>query len=282
MPSEVSLMNRRIKNTKRQDDPLTPLLDEYFMKRDASPNRCTEFDFDVLDRPRPPGRLSPSSICGCLRAATFRFTGVAGSTLISPEQQAIFDDGKWRHLRLDWQFLDMQAVLGPDVFEVISIEEHVTKPDLFISGYLDIVVRINGLLYVIDFKGINGYGFDHLVKQGKPKHEHVLQLITYERLRRIRRGFLLYESKNDNRQKVFVVNWTPRLWQEVITWCKDVTRMMRRRHLPPMHPDCSGGTFLYGKCPYAKICYGTKTNAEIERMTFKNFDGVKETWERCL
>src|ERR1700738_3286440 len=125
MPSEISIMNRLIKNARRHDDPLTLLIDQYYLTRDKSKNRCRSFKPDLIPRGRPSGRLSPSSICGCPRAAVLKFTGVRGSKGLDPELEAVFDDGNWRHARLGWQFYDMQEVLGKDVFEVISVEEHV-------------------------------------------------------------------------------------------------------------------------------------------------------------
>lgn len=279
MASETQILSRLIKHAKNDKDPLTPLIDRYFLEREDSPTRCTIFDVSVLDRLRPAGRLSPSSICGCQRQAVFKFVGMEGRRKTDPETEAILDDGKWRHLRLDWQLLDMEAVLGPDVFKVISIEESVGFPKLFIAGSLDIVVRIHGLLYVIDFKGINGWGFEHVFKSNEPKVEHVLQLISYCRLRRIKRGLVYYENKNDNRTKIFPVRWTADSWTQVEEWCDEVLEHLELQRLPPMHPDCRDGRYLYNRCPFSRHCYGQQTAAQVERVTFRGFPGISQLWE---
>lgn len=277
-----SLLNKLIKNTKKHNDPLTPLIDQYLLKRDSSPNRYWGVPAPVEDRVRPVGRLSPSSICGCPRQAAFKFIGIKGQKLLDPESEIVFDDGKWRHLRLGWMCRDMEAVLGRDVFRVISIEEDVKFSDLMIAGSLDITVAIYGVPYVIDFKGVNHMGFEWLFNKGEPKIEHVRQITGYERLRKIKRGFIWYENKNDGRYLIFVVDYSPKVWREIKEWCQDVLDQMSREQLPLRHPECRDGRFLYGKCPYSRICYGNKTEAKIERLAYQNFPGVDAQWRKGL
>lgn len=277
-----SLLNKLIKNSLRHDDPLTPLIDRYLLERDSSPNRYWGVPAPVEDRTRPSGRLSPSSICGCPRQAAFKFLGIKVPKLTEPEAEVIFDDGKWRHLRMGWMCRDMEAVLGREVFRVISIEERVFYPELKIAGSLDITVAIYGVPYVIDFKGVNHMGFEWLFNKGEPKIEHVRQIISYERLRKIKRGFIWYENKNDGRYLIFVVDYSPKIFREVKAWCEDVLAQLSREQLPLRHPDCRDGRFLYGKCPFSRICYGNRTEAKIERLAFRNFPGVEELWERGL
>lgn len=280
MASEISIMNRLIKNARKHDDPLTPLIDEYFIKRPKSNERFWGLPADPEDRLRPPGRISPSSICGCPRAAVFKYTGgIEKKVGLDPETEAIFDDGKWRHLKLGSQFKDMEAVLGRDVFQVVSVEEDVQLDTLFIRGALDIVIKIRGVSYVVDFKGINSRGFEYIFKEDAPRAEHVLQVMTYEKMRRIKRGFLYYECKDTQQTKIYPVDWTPEAWVQIQEWCEEVIEAMDKEQLPPTHPECKAGRYHFYKCPYAHACFGGKQNAEIERITFRTFKGVPETWE---
>lgn len=282
MTTHTSLMNRLIKNVHKPNDPLTPLIDEYFIKRASAPHRFLKFEFNGEQRPRPAGRFSPSSICKCQRAAVFKFTGMQGTAVFNPQQEAIFDDGTWRHVKLDWQFYDMQEVLGPDVFKVVSVEEAVSYAPLFIKGSLDVVIKIRGVLFVVDFKGINDRGFEWVCQQGAPRKDHVYQLMCYQRMRKIKRGFLYYECKNDNRNKIFSVDWTPQGWREVQTWCSEAIEKMNRQQLPPLDPECKQGEYHFSRCPFAKFCFGSKTNAEVERLTYTSFESVEQLWEENL
>lgn len=260
-------------------DPLTPLLDRYYLERDASPNRLREYVVDMKERPRPHGRLSPSKLCACERQAAFSFLGMPGRKVIDPDQQGVFDDGHWRHHRWQATFLDMEMVLGKDEFEVLGIEERAEYDPLCIAGNLDIVVRIGRLYWVIDFKGINSWGFDRVYREHQPHEAHVLQLVAYMRARKVRRGLLMYEHKDRNSIVVFVVNFTRKRWEEVEKWCEKVLRKMEEEKLPPMSMACSAGTILYEKCNWGHICYGNKTPEQIRKRMYRGFKGIDEAWE---
>lgn len=277
-----NVLSTIIKNIKQTDDPLSPLIDQYMLKRDKSPTRYWDAPESVEDRYRPGGRLSPSSICGCKRQAVFKFTGARGRKIIEPETETIFDDGKWRHLRLDWQLHDMEAVLGRDVLRVISIEEFVSFEELRIAGSLDAAISIYGYPYVIDFKGINNLGFEWIQRRREPKQAHVRQLISYMRLRRIKRGILWYENKNNGHTLIFMVDFTAKMWKEVKEWCEDVIDDMERERLPLRHSECKKGRFNFGRCPYADTCFGNKTDAQIERETYKSFTSVEDLWQQGM
>lgn len=282
MPSSEGekILASLIKHMMNEDeDPLTPLLDEYYMTRHRSKRRLKQYIIDMEDRPRPHGRFSPSKLCGCERQAAFSFTGMPGRTTIDPEREGVFEDGKWRHHRHQATFRDMELVLGRKRFTVMSIEEVVEHSGLYIAGSTDAVIRIEGVWWVVDFKGINSWGFERVYRDNAPLRAHVLQLIAYMKLRRIRRGMLMYEHKDQNRTKVFVVKFSRKDWVEVEEWAGNVARQLELRVLPDMSPDCSAGTLLYERCPWAHVCFGNISPAKIQRRMYRNFPGVKEAWE---
>lgn len=262
-----------------EEDPLTPLIDEYYISRGRSKTRLRNFNVDMEDRPRPPGRMSPSKICGCERQAAFVFVGMPGRSVIDPEQEAIFEDGKWRHLKWDAMFLDMQMVLGKKKFAVVSIEEFVEIPELYVAGSLDAVVRINRENWVVDFKGINSWGFERVYREHVPHEAHVLQLICYMKARRIPRGMILYDHKDKNLTKIFAIRFTNKQFSEVTEWCERVIRKMNRQDLPPMSIECQAGTFLFEKCPFSYLCYGSKSYESIRRRMYRDIDSIEKLWE---
>lgn len=262
-----------------EEDPLTPLIDTYFLTRDNSEERLRSYTINMEERPRPPGRLSPSSICACERQAAFKFVGMPGRTQVDPESQAIFDDGHWRHHKWQATFLDMELVLGPKKFKVISIEEDVEVPELYIAGAADAVIVINGKKWVVDFKGINSWGFEAVFRNHKPHEKHVLQLLAYMKARKIRRGLILYDHKDRSRTKIFAIHFTGKDWAEVEEWCERVLRKLDRQELPPMSLDCHSGTMLFEKCPWAHVCYGKASPAKIKKRMYRNFTSVDEMWE---
>lgn len=278
--AEVRVLDQLIRHMKRvEEDPLTPLIDEYYVKRGRSKNRLRGFSIDMDDRPRPPGRLSPSKICGCERQAAFVFLGMPGRSIIDPEQEAVFEDGKWRHLKWDAIFLDMQMVLGKKNFAVVSMEEFVEIPELYIAGSLDAVIRVGGEKWVVDFKGINSWGFERVYREHMPHEAHVLQLICYMKARRIPRGMILYDHKDKNLTKIFAVRFTQKQWREVSEWCERIIRKMNNQDLPMMSHECQAGTFLFEKCPFSYVCYGNKSPEQIRRRMYKDIDSIEDLWE---
>lgn len=268
-------------------DPLTPLIDEYLLKRNLPKyrsKRLKEYSFDTEDRPRPGGRLSPSSLCGCERQAAFKFIGVEGVRRVDPNVELIFEDGHWRHHKWGYIFRDMEAVLGRRRFRVISIEEPIVIPSLYVAGSLDavIAIKIDGKWrrYVVDFKGANSFAFERAYRDRAPDPTYKKQILAYLKGRKIKKGILLYDSKNTSEPNVFVVPMTAGAWAEVKLWCKRIIEQLEGQKLPPMHPECQNGNFLYGKCPFKGICYGKLSDRQIRREVYVDFPGVDAMWER--
>jgi hypothetical protein len=261
-------------------DPLTPLIDQYMIERDTAPERLREITVPVADGIRPFGRLSPSSICGCKRAAMFRFLGIGGKKVITPQTQAIFDRGKWIHHQWGANFRDMEIVLGRDVFRVVAVEQSVSIDGLYIAGSLDILVMIRGVLWLIDFKSTNQWSFEAILRQHRPHEAHVRQLTTYEKARRVRRGGIFYDNKNDSRYMFFPVKFHEGEWAEVEEWTNKTLDKLEDESLPPIDEACKSGTFMYQRCPFSSLCFGDLSKGELERRVFRNFTSLDDYWER--
>ena len=283
MNSDTQILKNLVKHVKEEQyDPFTPLLDSYLIKRDKSPKRLEELTVPVPSRYRPGGRLSPSKLCGCERQAAFVFLGVKGKKSLDPEKELMFDDGNWRHHKWDAIFLDMEQVLGFKKFKVVAIEEKVMVPHLLIAGRLDAWVEINGIPWIVDFKGINMYGFDRVFRSMSPLESHVLQLIAYMRAAKIKRGFILYDEKNSSKTKVFTVQFTNSQWKIVAKWSKRIIDKLEAQEVPPKAAECKGGHFLYERCPFASICWGGASIDKIKRYAYKDFTSVEDLWKRGL
>lgn len=267
---------------KEDEDPLTPLIDDYLTKRNRSENRLTEYTIDMRDAPRPPGRFSPSTICGCERQAAFKFLGVPGRRVIDPEEEIVFDDGKWRHHRWQATFLDMQEVLGRNVFEVLEIEGESVIEDIYVAGSLDALVKIHGKRWVIDFKGANMWAWEYVYKNHTPIELHVKQLLSYMKAKRCKRGMLFYEQKDKNRVAIFIVRFSAEQFREVEQWCERVVRKMDNHKLPPKSLECKKGRFVFEKCPWTHLCYGATPERRVEIRAYRGFDGVERQWKAGL
>lgn len=282
------ILSRLIRNMhKRGEDPLTPLIDRYYMERDASPNRLREYRIDMTERPRPPGRFSPSNMGGCMRQAAFKFVGMPGRVKKDPMKEIIFDQGHWQHHKWQSRFLDMQEVLGPDTFKVISTEASVMVPEIYVAGSSDNVLRMvlesnKKRKAVLDIKSINDNGYTWVTRNDEPHETHVKQITTYGKGHGLKWGILLYDNKNNQEFKVFMINFEDSVWVEVSEWAEEVINFLETERVPPMHPECMAGNFLWNKCPYASWCYGTATPVKIRRKMYRDFPGVQEAWRDSI
>ena len=267
----------------RGEDPLTSIIDTYFLKRDEATERLQTYEVSLVDRLRPPGRLSPSSLGGCMRMAAFRYVGMQGRVKKDPQRELIFDEGNWHHAKWQYRMQDAELVLGSDTIQVLGCEENITIPELYISGYYDNWLRLqleNGRKrnFVIDYKSINDNGYGWVSRSDEPIPEHVKQLTTYGKGLGAKWGIILYDNKNNQDFKVFVIKFENATWMEVADWCEEVLAQLNEEKLPPMSPDCNAGTFLYNKCPYAHHCYGTASTVKIRRKMYRDFPGVEVAW----
>lgn len=284
MDEDAKILSRLIRNMKKRGvEPLTPLIDAYFMERGKpEANRLRHYEIDMMPRYRPGGRLSPSSIGGCMRQAAFKFVNMPGRVKIDPEREMIFEHGNWVHHEWQARMEDAQLVLGEDRLKVISKEEKVKIPELYIAGNSDNVLKLATLhgrkKYVIDYKSINDNGFGWISRQDEPKEEHVKQITTYGMGHAIPRGLILYSNKNNQQMKVFVIEFEHTVWAETMAWCEEVLSMLNDEELPPMHPECEAGNFLWNRCVYAHHCYGSATPVAIRRKMYKSFPGLEEAW----
>lgn len=286
--TDASILKRIVKGIQEEeDDPLSPLIDEYLIKRNLPKYahlRLKKHEIDVADRPRPPGRLSPSSLCGCERQAQLKFLGVRGRKKVDPDQELIFEDGHWRHHKWDFMFLEMERILGRDRFQVLHIEHPIVLDEFYVAGHLDAEIRIKvgkkWRRYVVDFKGANNFAFEKAYRDRQADATYIKQLFGYMKGRNCKRGILLYDSKDKNRYYVFAFKMEESIWGEVTLWCQKIIDQLREERLAPKHKDCHNGNFLYGRCPFAGLCFGGETDRQIQRKIFSDFPGVEKLWKR--
>lgn len=268
-----------VKSAKDGSDPLSPLIDEYFLTRPGRhklyvPSPDVDADFRS-------GRFSPSSSgdSKCIRAAAFQFVATSKKVKRDPEKELIFATGDALHLMWYGIFLDMQKVLGKERFEVVKIEGWVSLPELFFGGRFDILVRINGKLYIVDFKSINDAGFTRVMHGRGPNLDNRDQLIRYMRLKKVPLGILMYLNKNDSRWKVFVVEYRDHkdVWIKTVGWVKRAIGYLERQEVPPKHSECERDSSMARQCPFSYLCYAKKSKEDLHKLMYGG-KGYQEFW----
>lgn len=283
MGADSQMLSRLVKRMKnRHIDPLRPLIDEYLLARPTSPNRLSLYEAETSDRARPGGRISPSSVGGCEREAVLKFLGARGRRVIDPDSQLIFDDGNWRHHKWQFTFRDMEAVLGTEAFEVVEIEGQSRSKTLRVAGNFDAWVRMAGDDYIIDFKGANDAMFNRVNRDDEPMAKHVMQLLLYMKTKKVQKGIILYENKNNQLTKSFVITFDRAEWATTVDWISSVLNKIESKKLPAKPASCASGNFQYERCPYARLCYGGMTHEEISTLAYKDFTSIDDLWKRGI
>ena len=163
------------------------------------------------------GVFYPSNLGNpCNRMLYLAYNGLLPHQFIEPTLQRIFDCGDSLGLRYEKYFEQMGLL--------ISAESPVKCADPVISGRMDYVIKHkeHGKA-VVELKSINTRGFKALLD--KPKPDHIIQLQIYLHLSKIEHGIVLYEDKNDQQVKAFVVNYDEKVWTQIQERCYTIMNM---------------------------------------------------------
>lgn len=242
------------------DLPVTSQLQRWFIDNpDAA--LVSEKDFEkikkaLLEVPRiRSGSFSPSQLDTCKRKQIFSFLGVSRISLSeNPTLAAIFNDGKWRHIR--WQ----ANLLAAQVIE--EIEYSFFNKSLRYRGSLD--GYKDGL--IIEAKGTSA--LNYVVKRGKPNPEHELQGAGYfVGIPEADQISFIYECKMSQRWEEF--NYPRERFEDLINKVNRILQFLNEsvesKTLPEILRGCkkeSGKTFK--ECPYKNNCLQIKNWEEAE------------------
>jgi hypothetical protein len=173
---------RRIQQSRRareRGQVLVPLLEELLEHplavEDKADRLFMEDLFKKRARPREKGVFSPSMLAACTRQAYFAKTGVERRHAVSPQTNAYFFEGDWRHYK--WQFALWKLHRAGKIV-LIDVEVRVYHPDGDFAGTIDAIVIIDGEPYVVDFKGMHVREFQRFVRDGPDKKQRT-QVVGY-------------------------------------------------------------------------------------------------------
>lgn len=170
----------------------------------------------VLNQPRkdfPHPTISPSQISECMRKLVALLVGLKIEDKIEPQYQRIFDNGTYVHKR----FLKLYLPQTQIVCHLLNIEQETYKdfieftlhdPEYWLKGQPDAVIfnPADGLKYVFELKSVKHENFQNLAG---PELSHIMQVNLYMYLTNIPRAVILYECKNDQDIKEYVIEQQP-------------------------------------------------------------------------
>ena len=199
------------------------------------------------------GRFGGSGASTCHRRQIFNYLGVRQASLPDTRTSAIFNDGKWRHLR--WQTILLMAYI------IDEIEREVSFDRLHVSGSMDGAgtvpdnhpnPRYRGKRFGFELKGANPFVYDTLKNTGWKKYEN--QIARYFLAdSSLELYVLVVENKATQLWKEWVVSreLMSNLIMEDLTELEKLNNHLRARTLPLMLSMCEVQKGdIWQNCPY--------------------------------
>ena len=193
------------------------------------------------------GTYSASSLGACGRQQQF---GYIGLPQIAPSSRgaAIFHNGSFMHLR--WQ---MEGITEGWLREA---EVAIPENDYRLSGTMDGICDDGSIL---ELKSINDNGFRSVLAFG-PQKKHLMQGYAYALATGIKRVVFLYENKNDQEYREFVVDITEEHLEEAKDRAKYLWEKTDKRELiGPLSKCIDKEGFDYKYCPFRDQCLGIRS-----------------------
>ena len=239
-----------IKAEKKKADLLLTPRWEAFISRNRDlwlDESSIQFIFDELGTPERDrtNHFSASSQGFCERRQVFNHEGVPPKPTDS-DIHMIFHDGHFRHLK--WQALMLYAGLIDEVEVSCELEEFNLK------GTIDaMATHPERGKHGVEFKGANDRNYKFVLNEG-PMEKHLLQIHAYMIATDYRLWSLIYENKNTQEWKEFVIEFDQQIADEVIDSLKRMNTSVQQKVLPPVLSKCLDRKGPFRACPYSHIC----------------------------
>lgn len=221
--------------------------------------RNLELERDALQTimTRPPRvRMNTFSASGAGRCLRERQLAYMGTKRLTPDEKSmnIFANGDYVHLR--------HQVAGLIGGYITGAEVSVRNEEYNLTGTMDGLLD-NG--HGLEVKSINDRGFG-LVNTHGPKHDHDFQMHSYMLAADLEAFHIVYENKNDQRIKEYLVHRNEATIKKVIEELQKLQEAQDARALLPMLPGCVTQTGSeYSWCQYRKTCPTAKFASPQER-----------------
>ena len=174
----------------------------------------------------------------CDRYLWVHYNGLIPKKPISATLQRIFGVGSSAEDRYAKYFGDLMLYRE----QSCRIESPV-----LLSGRADFILHHDGKLFVLELKTINQRGWDNDIANG-PKMEHSTQLQCYLHMLGHAEGVILYENKNTQQIRTFVVKRNDDLWDGILSRAQTIANMVA----PPRLAEVEAIHYHYCDCKLVK------------------------------
>lgn len=150
---------------------------------------------------------------------------------------------------------------------LVKREAPIKSAALKMLGHADLVVRLNGLEYVVEVKTINSRQFNEVLKLNKPQKSHRRQITAYMKGLGIPRGMVVYLEKDRHRTREFVMDFDQEYYERIVR--ARVNRLFRhlRKNIPPKKEGLNPNKPPCLFCEFTYVCFGTtELNAFLKKQ----------------
>jgi len=211
----------------------------------------------LADQARPRdrrGTISASSLGSCHRRQQFTFIGLP-ELPPSTKLAGIFQNGTFMHIR--WQ------MAGLTEGWLKKAEVPVGENEYQLSGTQDGIAHDDT---VVELKSTNSNGFRNVMSFG-PLESHPFQVGTYVLTTGAEKGTILYENKDTQDFKEFVLTREELPIAEIKAITQMVWDYIHNQKLFDVLPDCEMKEgYKYNGCPFRKQCLKIKSWKQAEEM----------------
>lgn len=201
----------------------------------------------------------------CSRYWYYAFQGTEGKDEPGYQGARYMSAGIDRHER----FGDLLKLYDEDV----ELEEEFWSEDPPVHGYIDGQIVLNGVDWIIEFKGTGAGSFKKIRASGKPKPYHLIQMGLYMYIKGYSYGMLVYECRDTF--KLFAVpvkmhKQFDKYIRYVVGWLNTVYKEVNEDELLP--PRCfSQKSWQCKGCPFSETCWSDDREPQTDTGKLKEF-----------
>jgi CRISPR/Cas system-associated exonuclease Cas4 (RecB family) len=151
----------------------------------------------------------------------------------------IFEHGNHTHMRI------MAALYS---LGMVTASEIGIPDNQVIHGRADAIVNIDGELYVLEIKSVNSMRF----RKGEADPDHIKQLQLYLYFFNIKKGILLYENKDNQEIKEFIIEYNEPLVKKLFADFNVLKDQVEKSQVPEIPGDLEDWRCEY--CSYLEAC----------------------------
>ena len=175
----------------------------------------------------------------CPRALYFQFKKVPRKQP-NPRILRVFDEGDYIHMRL------MSVLFSLGVAKAVEVS---IPPRELIHGRADAIVVFDNTPYVLEIKSTSDFNFRKLKK---PQPYHLKQLQLYMHYFKIAKGILLYENKDNQRLKEFLIEYDPNIVEKLLKDFELLREQIKKDVIPAIPESIESWRCRY--CDYRREC----------------------------